>query len=316
MGLFQHLRRRKKMTNHEDSDKMDKGQIRCGRKRRRKGSRCKTPPAKSKFILQQNERGSVPYSPFRWRGQGVSPAGSVTKRSVRWIDEFNPDCSGLFSFPYVDNIGRITTSTLFSWRCHPMTLIGSVAATVYRRLFRLQIRRHGFRKANSYRELTFKVAAVYSITSDHWVFDRFMGASRRLKNLKHFGGVVGGLVSQLDEDQRFVLRQVLKQTNWLTSRSEKVGDKSRREALSGRFAITSLNYCRCADILCPYGDFPPLVGMFPRGYRKFQRAELVTPTDLRQWLVSKTVRSEPIPKLNEEGKRPRFKRPTNAPLPW
>jgi len=290
-------KRKPKATTSGRSRAERKDPGRPGRARWRPGVTNDTPSDYETFLVQDQEKGSTPFKAFRWNAKGGLPPPSYArmKLSERWVHSFNPCCRKDLNFPFISRYGKMTSNTVFRMRCHPLTQLASISSTIYKRLFSISVRRHGMHVAKSHREIILKVSAAHAISSDPWIVDRFLGASRYKKGFRKFRGVLSGFVSRLDDDQRFVHLQVCSQTNWITSLAERPSDKSRSLAVSNFDYMTSYSQdCSCENFRCPYGGASVIPGAFPRRDlgKKIVR-DLMTPSDLRPWSVVKSVRSEP-----------------------
>jgi len=161
-----------------------------------------------------------------------------------------------------------------------MQLIGSVMATTYSRLRSVIIKRHGIRVASSNYKIIFDVAALYASTYDDWIIDRFLGISRKKKHWKPIRKILHSLVVGLSDSQRFVYSQALNQAHWLTSRSERPGDKlsiSKTETFDLLFMAEE--GCSCRKDECVYSTVLPDMWRPDTRYRRRRK----TPQAPDEW---------------------------------
>jgi len=176
--------------------------------------------------------------------------------SVRWITDYNPACRRAIGLPYINSVGKMGVSNVAVWHCHPLQAIACTASTIYQRLLKVLIHRHGTRHAFKLQQTTFEVAAMYAITNDPRIMDRFFGVHRKKNSNGPIHGILAKFIRKLDDDQRFVHRQVCLQTNWLTSRSERPRDKSEMnedEVVAFLYPEEDSD-CTCKRFECPYGS--------------------------------------------------------------
>lgn len=73
-----------------------------------------------------------------------------------------------------------------------------------------------------------KVAALYSITHDDWLLDRFLGMTRKGRaSQKSIHGFLKYSASRMDDTHRFVYGQLLLQRRWLEFHGKAPCDKSK-----------------------------------------------------------------------------------------
>lgn len=205
--------------------------------------------------------GAVPFHPMNFAGRpGMRIPSMRVKLSTRWIEEYSSRCERVFDLPYIDKAAKESIFNVARWRCHPMQMVGTLVSTKASRLMRILETRFKRRQAKAFREIAFSAAAVSVITQSNWVIDRFLGVSRVFSKKKISHAIVQGSVRRLDDIQRFVYSQVWKQTNWLTSWSERPSDKSKgsRYSLSEdqRFFLDPPVACSCRRSSCLYGAIP------------------------------------------------------------
>jgi len=88
------------------------------------------------------------------------------------------------------------------------------------------------------RETIFKAAAYYTVTRDDWFLDRFLGIfSRRNRRAAH--NLYTLVFSNLDENFRFVISQILKQISWLSFRCRAVVDPQYRRRDKSKMEMDS-----------------------------------------------------------------------------
>jgi hypothetical protein len=79
----------------------------------------------------------------------------------------------------------------------------------------------------------FKISAVYVLTRDNWLLDRFLGMARKGLPLKQVEKFTHFCVCELDENKRFVYSQVYFQANWLKFQVFRPRDKSSNKVSAG-----------------------------------------------------------------------------------
>jgi len=260
-------------------------------------------------ISNKNEQGAVPYESVVYPGSGPMHSYKM-KLSKRWVPNYSESCLREFRFPYIDKVGKMSMSTLFTWTCHPLQGIASISSTVYSRLQKVIIRRHGLSALLRHYKVLFKVSAIYAITSNTWLMDRVLGMSQRKSGLKNVKGFLVRFERRLDVSQRFVYSQVCSQTNWLTSRAERPRAKSREIMGELPFSFASEVNCTCENTDCPYGEI--FIGSLPID-KHWNGFPIYTDSlrSLRASLVlEKFVVGNPK-KVTGVVRRERFKRPLN-----
>jgi hypothetical protein len=231
------------------------------RERRRPGAPNKH-QVRPDAIIQHDCPSASPFKTWTFRGKTQKVESYKIRQSVRWIKDYNPKCRRVIGLPFINHAGKMSFNNVVRWYCHPLQAIASITATVFQRLQTLLIRRHKTKYAFGCREDTFRAALLYTITSDTWILDRFIGVMRR-KERKPLKYLFGKFVAKLDEDQQFVYSQALQQANWLTFRAERPRDKSRAEIKFNPWApLRESKDCPCLGYSCPYGSL--LVSSFPR----------------------------------------------------
>jgi hypothetical protein len=147
------------------------------------------------------------------------------KSSIRWIDTFKTPNGGL-NVPYIDEIGRITGHVLYKWSCDPRSLIATTVSTIAKRLMKYCCRHNYYRIVRKHLKSLVGAAAYYAFTKDSHFWDRVLFFSR---NLEKRGNLIHKLrlfySSKWSDHKRFVISQVIFQTNWLLSRGVNPRDK-------------------------------------------------------------------------------------------
>jgi hypothetical protein len=133
-----------------------------------------------------------------------------------------------YSLPYITKVGHISNCIQYRWTCKPTQLVSTLIATVYSRLMRTLLIRHG-KKSFKLGHLMLRCSAYYVFTKNDYFLNRVLGVlgckpSQRRKTIVN--KCLRFYVAKLDDNTRFVLRQVWQQANWLSSRVERPRDKS------------------------------------------------------------------------------------------
>jgi hypothetical protein len=152
--------------------------------------------------------------------------GIKIRSSRSWISCFNTPNGGL-EVPYIDGLGRFTGHTLYKWSCDPRSLIATTVSTIAHRAM-VYARRHNKRYiVNRFSKAILGAAAYYAISKNSHFWDRFLYFCR---NLQERGRLIHRLrlffSSKWDDNKRFVISQVIFQTNWLLFRALRPRDKS------------------------------------------------------------------------------------------
>jgi len=180
--------------------------------------------------------GAVPYVPVHVRDSHPRYLpGLYPRTSVRWF-EVEGFQQSFTPIPFVHVSGKMSASTVCFWTAYPQQIVATLTSTVYQRLLRIVLRRHGYKYSRGCRETCFKAAAYYATTRDDWFLDRFLGIFKR-RNRRAAHNLYTLVFCNLDENFRFVISQVLEQALWLSFRSRtvvkpkvRVRDKSRMES--------------------------------------------------------------------------------------
>jgi len=243
------------------------------------------------FVSEGDAPNTVPFVPKKYVDDDPKKVISYKlRKSVRWITNYNPACKRVIGLPYIDNVGRITSSIVTYWRCHPLQAIASITSTVYHRLLKVMIGRHKTRYAFKIRQAMLEVSAMYSITNDISILNRFYGIHRKACSMGPIKRILRKKICKLDADQRFVLRQVCSQTNWLTFRSERPTVKSRmsEETMAELLTYGETPSCPCFDFPCYYGSL--CTTEFPRSWNPVP----LEPTPQVKLRVSDGVIGKPV----------------------
>lgn len=150
------------------------------------------------------------------------------KKSSRWITtEKFPSSS--WNIPFIDKCGKFTGYTLYKCNWSPPAIIGTVTATVFRRLFFYTLSQDNNKRWDVCRtqRLLCKVAGYYTLTKNNYFLDRVLFL---LKNVKRNRSLISKILhsysQKLDAHKWFVYGHVCLQTQWLTSRAQGPRDKS------------------------------------------------------------------------------------------
>lgn len=189
------------------------------RPRIRKGAKGKA-PTRSAFIgLDEHETSDYIAPSF---GPDISrKRGAKIRKSKRWIDGYSFPLTGM-KFPYIDELGRFTGQTLFSWSCDPRSFIASCVSTIAKRLERRARYYNDNRVVNRNLQRMVMVSAYYAMTSNNYLWDRVLFFT---KNLEKYGTLLHRVllryVLNIGESKRFVYSHVCSQTKWLLFRAER-----------------------------------------------------------------------------------------------
>jgi len=254
--LFQ-LRRRSNGTNRAKSKRSP---------RKGKAKKWNTRIPESVTLLSEEKKGdATPYSPFKYRLKpGTYVPGYRLRLSTRWIPDYSPSCRRIFSLPFINKVGKMSTLPVATWKVHPLQHITTLASTIFSRLQRVLIKRHGGRIAfGKIQSSTLRAAVCYAVSNDSWIIDRFLGITKKPTN-KKFSALLRKAVCKLDADERFVYSQATSYgvANWLTFRALRPCDKSRIEEPPPLIPNEEQEVeCPCKRGFCPWGslcttDFP------------------------------------------------------------
>jgi hypothetical protein len=151
--------------------------------------------------------------------------GISLKKSLRWIDTFKTPNGGL-NVPYIDNLGRFTGHTLYKWSCDPRSLIATVVSTISKRLVDYCRKHNKWHMVKKHLKPLVGAAAYYAFTKNSHFWDRILFFCR---NLQERGTLIHRFrlfySSKWSDYNRFVISQVIFQTNWLLSRVHEPRDK-------------------------------------------------------------------------------------------
>lgn len=152
--------------------------------------------------------------------------GVKIKSSTSWIDCAKTPNGGL-NVPYIDRLGRFTGTTLYKWSCDPRSLVTTVISTVANRILTYARRHNKSHVVKQYSKALLGAAAYYSMSRNSHFWDRILFFCRNLqKNGKLVHKTRLFFSSKWDDNKRFVISQVIFQTNWLLFRALRPRDKS------------------------------------------------------------------------------------------
>jgi hypothetical protein len=151
--------------------------------------------------------------------------GMDFRTSERSFQSLKPERS-VFAVPYFAASGKASNRTLYHWRAHPQQVFFSMLATIHSRVSSLVSKRFVKRTRQLF-DACFKVSALYAITHDDYILDRFLGMCRPCTPMKSVHGFLTFCVSQLDANNRFVYCHAMYQAKWLQFRVSSPRDKSR-----------------------------------------------------------------------------------------
>jgi len=152
--------------------------------------------------------------------------GVNIRSSTSWIQCFNTPNGGL-EVPYIDSLGRFTGHTLYRWSCDPRSLLMTTVSTIARRAMVYARRHNKSYIVNRFSKAILGAAAYYAMSKNAHFWDRFLFFCR---DLQKRGSLIHRLrlffSSKWDDSKRFVISQVIFQTNWLLFRAFRPRDKS------------------------------------------------------------------------------------------
>lgn len=177
--------------------------------------------------------GAQTFIPPRFKSPDPVIPGMVMRTSTRWFRSQGwSTVKRPLPVAYVENSGKISMSQLATWNCYPEQLLVTYVATIYQRLKKIIVGRHGFKDFRmSFHRLCFMAASLHAILHDNWIIDRFLGISRSKskKSRKGLKNLLNFVLSHLGDSERFVYNQINYQILWLTLRGKKPRDKPRKE---------------------------------------------------------------------------------------
>jgi len=252
------LPQRRKTKQNDRKAKADPDKPVRGRKKPSKFSRLNP-----YYITDRDVPGDrVLHVPKRVKEKTPRCPSMIFKVSTSWIPDYNTACRRVIPIPFVNQVGKISPHTVCEWRCHPLQAVASMSATVFKRIQRMVLKRHGPKFAFAISQLLFEVSVAYVVSLNDWIIDRVLGVLRTKRKLKIVRSLLNVFITKLDADQRFVLRQACSQAHWLTSRSKRPRDKSRMKCNDlPSFFYKEQGKCTCFEE-CFYGSIP--LGIFPR----------------------------------------------------
>jgi len=156
----------------------------------------------------------------------VTHPGFWYRNSSSWTGVRN-EKSRLYNLPCITNLGFISNCTVYKWNCKPSQIVATLVSTVYHRLMKLMKRRHKH-KAFKLSHQVLRCAVYYVFTKNDYFLNRVLGITRVTpwKSKSRLRKLLSLVEAKLDENTRFVLRQVCFQADWLKFRAERPRDKS------------------------------------------------------------------------------------------
>lgn len=174
----------------------------------------------------KGDTGDRPYKPFKARAPKAKELGILTRLSGRWYREWESEETTI-PVPYIDKVGKFTTTRLGVWRTTPETWFASTCSTVYNRLLGLLKKRSGRKMINkSYKEIISKFAIYHTYHQSDYVYDRML-ANLRLGRLKVLHALYAKYSRHTDDNYRFVYSQASTVAHWLSFQSLRICDKSK-----------------------------------------------------------------------------------------
>jgi hypothetical protein len=147
------------------------------------------------------------------------------RASTSWIDTFKTPNGGL-GVPFFDNLGRYTGHLVYRWSCDPRSLITTAVATVADRLLKYCWRHNKRYVVKRFSKALLGAAAYYVMSKNSHFWDRVLFFCR---DLQKRGSLIHRLrlffSSKWNDNKRFVISQVIFQTNWLLFRVYRPRDK-------------------------------------------------------------------------------------------
>lgn len=148
------------------------------------------------------------------------------RAGTSWIDTHKTPNGGL-GVPFIDHLGRFTGHLVYRWSCDPRSLITTTISTVAHRLLTYCRRHNKARIVKRFSKAILGAAAYYSMSKNLYFWDRILFFCRDLQSR---GSLIHRLrlyfSSKWDDNKRFVISQVIYQTNWLLFRVYRPRDKS------------------------------------------------------------------------------------------
>lgn len=152
--------------------------------------------------------------------------GVKIRSSRSWIECFNTPNGGL-NVPYIDSLGRFSGHTLYKWSCDPRSLIATTVSTITHRIMVYARRHNKSYVVKRFSKALLGAAAYYAMSKNSHFWDRVLFFCR---DLQKRGPLIHRLrlffSSKWDDNKRFVISQVIFQTNWLLFRAFRPRDKS------------------------------------------------------------------------------------------
>jgi len=151
--------------------------------------------------------------------------GVTLRRSPAWITTMKfPTTSSVL--PLIDYQGKFTGYGTYRVNWNPASYLGTVFATIFRRLKFVLAKRHGIGEFNKRQHLYMKCCAYYALTKNVYFWNRLLSITRKRDGYKVVSGLLHRLSSKLNDSKWFVYGSVCLQTYWLTSRALRPRDKS------------------------------------------------------------------------------------------
>jgi len=155
---------------------------------------------------------------------GSALAVSV-RRSASWLSNMKFPTTSC-ELPFIDNVGKFTGYGVYRVNWSPASYIGTVCATIWRRLKFFILRKTSIGEFNKRQNLYMRCCAYYALSKNEYFWNRLLALTRQRSGWRTISRLLHRFSSKLDDHKWFVYGQVCLQTYWLTFRAVRPRDKS------------------------------------------------------------------------------------------
>jgi len=185
------------------------------------------------------------------------------RRSNAWLTNMKFPTTSC-ELPFIDHVGKFTGYSVYRANLSPSAFIGTVCATIWRRLKFFILRKTSIREFNKRQHLYMKCCAYYALSKNEYFWNRLLAMSRQKDGWKAISKLLHRFSLKLDDHKWFVYGQVCLQTYWLTFRAVRPRDKSanydvsfptRERKFSGREETNRFIYDAVWDTFCKVSQY-------------------------------------------------------------
>jgi hypothetical protein len=164
-----------------------------------------------------------------WENRRISQGDTARGMTMRWSPRWGTRQKFIqtsVQLPYIDKVGKYTGCALYTASMHPASFVGTMVATIHRRLYFYASRHYGHRTAGRMNKPLLACASYYAVSKNSYYWDRLLALVRKRVPARQISAHLSLFVRRLDDYRWFVYNRCCQQANWLTVRAVRPRGKS------------------------------------------------------------------------------------------